>query len=260
MNIGVVFFYIGLGIGNLLILTEWAKKGFWEVGLEGPRNKRAVTGWIIGVGTIVISGIAYRINGFYPINKWGIILVYAIPILIAFFVRATMPAGQRQFNVAKTRMNFWMSPKYYQPGRFLPVGNDLQQFPRAQQTVRAFQTALVPYQKDTSLRGRLNLAIGYEELGMMYRLMNARKEAADSYWKSIAAFRHLTGDDPKSREVHTGLSMALFRKAELDHCLGNFAEAIRGYQESLGEGAETDSEGDVNLTERLIEKAKINQN
>jgi len=260
MSIGVILFYVGVGIGNLLIMIEWAKKGYWEVGLEGPRNKRVMVGWIIGVSTIAIGGIAYRLTGFNPINKYAIALVYAIPILIVFFVRISMPAGQRQFYVAKTRMNFWMNPHYYQPGKILRAGNDLQKFSRAQQTAKLFQEAILPYRADTSFRGRLNLAIGYEELGMMYRLMNMWKDAKDSYEKSLSTFGGLINDYPNSAEVHAGLSMILFRKAELAHAQGNFSEAVEGYRKSLDEGAETDSEGDIRLTEGLIKNANEHYN
>lgn len=259
MEIDEILFYVGIGIGNLLIANEWAKKGFLEVGLEGPKNQRAMLGWFIGVGTVIAGGIAYRISGFNPVNPYAIAAVLAVPILMIFVVRMTMPAGQRKFDAAKTRMNFWMSTKY-EPGRVLKEGDELREFPRAQETVLMFQEAIAPYERNTSLRERLNTAIGYQELGMLYRLMNMWEEAGRSFEKSFTILEELKENYPNNTEIQVGLSMVFFRSGEMNHTCGNFTKATQDYEESLQLGEESDTEADIQLTMQLLERARKHVN
>ncbi|MFH1643187.1 MAG: tetratricopeptide repeat protein [Patescibacteria group bacterium] len=255
MNTYEILFYLGIGIGNLLISIEWAKKGFLETSIDGIRNKNAMLGWFIVVSTFIIGGITHRLTGFNPTSIYGIVLVSVGPLLIACVVRKIMPPGQQKFNAAKTRMNFWMQPNYYQPGKILKKGSELDGFLWAQQTIDMFLEAVIPHKTATSLIGRLNLAICYEELGMMYRLMNKWKEAEASYEKSLLLSRKLLEDYPNTTIVHICLSMALFRKAEMNHALSNFEEAVNGYQESI----EADTSDEL-LTKDLLKKAQMRQN
>lgn len=259
MDIGEILFYVGIGIGNLLIAIEWAKKGFWEVGIERPINQRAMLGWCIGIGTIFAGGIAHRINGFNPINPYAIAVVLGIPFLMIFVIRVAMPPGQRKFDAAKTRMNFWMATRY-EPGQILKRGDELREFPQAQKTVQMFREAIVPYERDTSLRGRLNAAIGYQELGMLYRLMNAWEEASRFFKKSYIMLEELNRNYPNNIEVQAGLSMVFFRLGEINHACGNFNKAVQDYEESLRLGEESDTEADIQLTMKLLERARKHAN
>ena len=56
MNTGEIVFYITIGLGNLIIATEWAKYGILELGIQRPINSRAIFGLLLGSTTFVIGG------------------------------------------------------------------------------------------------------------------------------------------------------------------------------------------------------------
>lgn len=143
MSPGEIVFYIGFGIGDFLIATEWAKYGIMEIGVQKPLNKNAFTGAFIGVMTIFIGGLAHRFYGFNISNLiLGIITGVAILWLLVFRY-VLMPKGLFQFNKAKIRTNFWSITGNYIPGEILTErANSLKEFGLAKGAVKMFRQSV----------------------------------------------------------------------------------------------------------------------
>ena len=78
---GEILFYVLIGIANLIIATELAKYGIWEIGIQRPLNKKAILGTFLGVCTVFIGGIISRFADFNPVNYYAIGFVIGIPFL-----------------------------------------------------------------------------------------------------------------------------------------------------------------------------------
>ena len=119
MNVGEAAFYVGIGVGNFLIATEWAKYGILEIGIQRPINSRAMAGVFVGVITIFISGLAHRFIGFEISQNIAIMITGAALLWIPFYRYLILPAGLNAFNKARTRTFFWSITGNFIPGEKL---------------------------------------------------------------------------------------------------------------------------------------------
>jgi len=242
--------------GVTLISLEWAKYGFWELSLQGLNNKKIFIGLLCGIISGVIDGIAYRKIGFIPNIKLLIVINTLWPFLLISFMRKLMPPGQFEFNKARERINFWMR-SYYLPGKILKKGDRLKRFSRAKETIELLKKAILAQQKYGDIpRAKLNIAIAYGEMGLLYRMMNMWEEAKEVLNESLTILNELNQKLKEhhllAKEVKSSLSLIIFRLGEIDHANGRFDIAIRRYRESIAIDKEIGDEESIKITELLL--------
>ena len=153
--------YVIMLICNLLIATEWAKYGLWQLGIQRPLNTRALGASFVGAITFLASGLMEKYQrvefGFIKEqNLWLAIVVFiGIPFAWLYFVRFVMiPKGQYDYNRAIIRTTFW-ALQNYRPGKSLKSeAESLSNFPLAQRTLKLFQSAISAQKKGTLSAGR----------------------------------------------------------------------------------------------------------
>lgn len=80
---------------------------------------------------------------------------------------------------------------------------------------------------------KLNIAIAYEEMAWLYRMMNLFEEAKVSLRESQTIAEGLFEKEPENRDFLELMSIVFFRRAEIDHITGQKQEAKTGYEKSL---------------------------
>lgn len=245
-------FYSLLFIAVSLICIEWAKYGFLEMGLQGPKNKKVLIGVLIGLILSIISSEVYKRTGFIPRLKF-IIAIDLWPFLFIPFIRKNMPAGQFQFNKAKERIQYWTTINYM-PGEVLENGNRLQDFPRATDTLSLLEQAISAQEDIDNQKSRLNTAIAYGEQGFLYRMMNLLEEAENALKNSMLILERLRREDSSNNEIKVAFSLINFRLAEIYHVTGRLEEAEEGYKKSLSIDKEVGDEKGEEITSLLLAK------
>lgn len=331
MNTGEIVFYITIGIGNLIIATEWAKYGILELEIQRPINSRAIFGLLLGSTTFVIGGIMHRISGFNPMNYYAIALVTGVPFLWLLVYRyMLLPPGLFDFNRARIRTNYWMLSSY-RPGKILEEqGSNLREFTFAERAIRMFRKAIeaqsrgvtvrtvtkkvelddeiIDYDRNANVncpvcgistkvpiyvhegvsggcnlcgsaisarrfgntlyleailskptrvvsdKNKYNVVVGYEELALLYRMMNMFDEAARALKDGMKVVDELLSKTPNYSEYLTLRSLILFRMAELNHVQGNLEQARKGYEESLAIDRELGNEEGIRTVEELLKQ------
>lgn len=99
---------------------------------------------------------------------------------------------------------------------------------------------------------RCNIAVAYEEMALLYRMMNLFDEAKDALSESKKIVGELLERQPRNMEYLKLMSLIIFRKAEIDHITGQKQAAREGYEESLKiDTGLSDKEG-IETTTRLL--------
>ena len=255
MTAGHYIFCTAILVGNILIVTQWAKYGMLELALQRPMNRRALTGVVIGMVAIFLGGIAHKKTGFDPWNRYSAAVVIGLTVLVYIIVKWRMPAGQFEFNKAATRIRFWALSNYT-PGEAMAGGDMLREFGPARKAVRLMRRAIELQEQspDSSLQVRLNEVVGHEELGFLYRMMNMWDEAETEVRTSIRLLQTLGSWYPGNREVLRTMSLAVFRLAEFNHARGRTEEAVEGYRASLEMDQSLGDRSGVEIAERLIRR------
>lgn len=269
MSIGEIAFYFGIGVGDLLIATEWAKYGIWEIGIQRPLNKKIIAGLFIGVITMFIGGLVKRFGEFSPSNTVAMIITGAAILWMLFFRYVILPPGLNAFNKARIRTNFWMITGNYAPGENLAEKAELlREFWLAKSAVNMFKKAIKLQLKGSMVRtldslklvhmvtagNRYNAGVGYEELALLYRMMNMFDKARAELAKSMEITEQLLQKDPENLQYLGLKSLVIFRLAEIDHVQGNIEEARTGYKESLAMDKKLKNREGIRTTEGLLEK------
>lgn len=332
MSTGEIVFFILIGVGNLLIVTEWAKYGILEVGVQRPINSRAVVGFLLGSTTIIISGVIHMISGFKPVvNEYAIALVIGVPIFWLLIYRyILLPPGLFDFNRARIRTNYWMLTSY-RPGKILEEeGSNLRKSPLAKEAVQMFRKAIEAQSKGVAVRtvtkkvelddkiidydrnanvncpgcginmkvpvyveegvsgvctfcestilarrfgntlyleailkkptrivsdkNKYNVAVCYEELALLYRMMNIFDEAERALKDGMEVLKELLSKNPDHSEYLRLRSLIVFRMAELNHAQGKLEQARQGYEESLAIDRKLGNEEGIRTTEKLLQE------
>lgn len=153
MTVREIIYYLLLAIANLILTTEWAKYGIWEIGIQRPINNKVVTGMIVGVGTVFIGGAMSRFADFNPMNRLAVGLVIGIPFLWIFIYRHVFLApGLYDFNRAKIRTSYWKLMNLYHGKILEEQGLKLRNFSLAQNTVKMFKRSIAAQEKGSKVR------------------------------------------------------------------------------------------------------------
>lgn len=324
---------------NLVIASEWARFGLWELGLQRPINARASGAGMVGMLALVIGGLAQKYGHFEfqlltEPNLWKVgAILYGPPLAWLYIFRhLILPAGLYDHNRATMRTRFWTA-KHYRPGRKLfSEGELLKSFPPARQALQLFKRAIEAQEKGTrtsvqsriidldeveesyrgtvstscpncgapvevpvqvpigdtgqcqlcgcmltvkrignniylncfgatrrtmTKRNRLNVAIAYDEMGLLYRMMNRFDEAQEVFQKSLALVNSLLEGEPTNREYLTLQSLILFRQAEAFQAEGGHSQEARAlYLQSLAIDKQLGLDEDRPLIEGLLAKLR----
>jgi len=103
-----------------------------------------------------------------------------------------------------------------------------------------------------SLSDRAILALYYERLGRLDRMMNNFPQAQTLFGKSLQLLRELNLERPTDKNISCTLAIVLFDIAELYHSLRRYKEALQSYRESLDIDKSLGNEGAVARTQRLM--------
>lgn len=319
---------------NCIITWQWAKHGFWEVGIQIPPNTKAIGAVVIGVITLFIAGFAEQ-KGYFSLSLIkeenmlkGLAIIIGSPMLLFLAARyVILPKGLPEYNRAKNRTFFWTT-KNYRPG--VKKGKEadlLAQFPIAQKALSFFQRS-IDLQKKGSRSGKItksfkideeqvgwndamqlpcpncgfpvktpinagqgsgictmcnsglgfkviddnvyitafgnkirrevtssnkhNIAVAYEEMALLLRMMNKFDEAISALDKAEEMINEILGGAKKNKNYLTTKSLILFRKAEVAQTTGDKTEAKRLYLQSLDIDNRIGDYKERSLTERLL--------
>jgi len=161
--------YIVLISTNCIISWQWAKHGFWEVGIQIPPNTKAIGAVVIGMTTLFIAGFAER-KGYFSLSLVkeenmlkGLAVIIGSPMLLFLAARyVILPKGLPEYNRAKNRTFFW-TVKNYRPGeKREEEASSLAQFPMAQKALKLFQRS-IDLQKKGSKSGRITKSFTIDE-------------------------------------------------------------------------------------------------
>ena len=83
------------------------------------------------------------------------------------------------------------------------------------------------------IRATANAAIAWQELGLLHRAINEFDDARRCFEKSLTLLDRVSQSDSRHSRILHAKRETFFRLAELDHVLGNHANARRGYEKSL---------------------------
>lgn len=313
---GEIVFYSIVTLCNLIIVTEWAKKGFLETGLKvTPKTLLAV---LVGMGTVCFFGYNREKYGINYENYYAIIPIIGLPILWFLIYRyLIVPSGYVEFSKAKARMNFWMQTSF-EHGRILEdKGLQMKESPLVLKTIEIFKKAIEEQKRGTKtsiitkertlqeddadfgrvqvrcpscginiyvdsrvlgegvtgpchlcgsfvsvrlMRGIIyttcnlqkarylvtdinnyNIAVAYEEMAMLYRMMNDFKEAEECLNQAENFISELLKKQPENHEYLNVQSMIIFRRAEIEQAHGDIEPAKQKYLESLAIDEKTGS-------------------
>jgi tetratricopeptide (TPR) repeat protein len=107
---------------------------------------------------------------------------------------------------------------------------------------------------------RLNVAIGYLQLGFYYRMFEYWDKAEDSLYTSLRILKDLNYETPADESILSDLAVALSRVGELKHVKGEYREAIKKYEESLEIYQKLGNEEGVRTVDELMKQIKKGRN
>ncbi|MFH1575748.1 MAG: tetratricopeptide repeat protein [Candidatus Nealsonbacteria bacterium] len=257
MTIWEILFYVLIGIANLIIATEWAKYGIWEIGIQRPLNKRVIVSMIIGIGTFFIGSVMHKFANFNPTSRLAVGLVLGIPFCWIFIYRNLfLTAGFYDFNRAKIRTNYWRVMNFDHGKILTEIGEGLKDSFLAQNTVKMFKRSIAA-QLDSSDKNRNykeNIGVAYAELAVLYRMMNLFEEAGQSLERGMEMVEELLEKNSGDQNYLAEKSMILFRRAELNHAQGNLKQAKQDYQASLVIDKKLNDEEGIITNETVLRK------
>ena len=210
----VVVFYVFFG-------KKIGQEGL-EKGIGDPDIKAVIS--ILVVGFFLATGLA-TFEDLPPIE------VQIISLVSSFILfRVISNPSQRLFDTAK-KYNESCALIIYTDGK---RGNpDKIEFYRKKRRVIEIEKR---YKKAVELEvqagNRLNVALGYLQLGFYYRMLEYWDKAEDSLYKSLRMVKDLNYETPADESILLNLAVALSRVGELKHVKGEYREAMKKYEES----------------------------
>lgn len=244
----------------------------WDIG----RN-----GWNVGRKGLILLGLDIR-GPFVVLSLWAIAVAWGVVtkiegqpvqfptsphpiwfllwgVFIFFLGRLSLPKSLFLFNNAKGLHDDW-NRLYYTPGK---TGDPqkieaLRNSPKVQEAENLCKEAIKLEEQGTYrynlLRNRINAAIGYQQLGFLYRIQERWDEAIDTLHKSLNLSKELNSEYPEEKEILMTLSMGIFRLGEIDHAQGRYKEAKKRYKDSLEVGQKFVDEESIRTTDILMEQ------
>ncbi len=97
-----------------------------------------------------------------------------------------------------------------------------------------------------------NVAVAYEEMAWLYRMMNMFDEALEALEKAMDIAEDLLKRSPRTEKYLSLKSLIIFRRAEINHILGNVERAREEYKESLSLDRELKNEEGIETIEYLL--------
>jgi len=158
-NTGELIIY-GLYMLCLLVLvTQFAQFGFWEMGIQHPSNAKAICATFLGMLVILIGGLLNK-YGYLDLallkkEYWpkSLLVFIGIPLAWMFFFHyVLLPTGLYDFNRAKARTFYWSLTGHFQPGR---RNNEkaklLREFSMAQKALELFDRSIMTQKRGKKL-------------------------------------------------------------------------------------------------------------
>ncbi|MGA2876192.1 MAG: hypothetical protein ABSE82_11725 [Nitrososphaerales archaeon] len=243
-------------LGNGLIGWQLGKKGFYQLGLEGPRNKKV----IFAFGCFFVMVIWQRLRKLEsPLDSWHYAWLPAFGILSWILARQLIPRSVRLYSRAKflhetTYTGDWRS---VQPD--VPIAQ-VRAHPRLRKAEALYCQALEVQRslaKNATAhaarkRHEQNEAVTYFQLTLLHLQRREFQEASKNACEGLNLAEKLRLETSNSSETASLLSDALYRSAETDQALGRLDEALLKYNQSLALDRLNGNEASARITEQRL--------
>lgn len=256
-----LYCYIVVGLlGNALIGWELGKKGWINLGLEGPKNKRVAFALYCFIGMIMWQWIG-KLNS--PFDSWRGLWAPIWGSCVFLISRFLTPRSQRLYNHAKflhetTYTGDWHNQRSQMLIDEIRINNRLRraeslylQSLEIQKRLSSNSETDVEY-----IRYELNVAFAYSQLSLLYRQQQFLDKAADAAEKALEIAESLNNKSPNNHEILSALSNAIFMLAETEHVQGKYEKAKEKYERSLSIDKEIGKYENIKLTERMLDEIK----
>lgn len=196
---------------------------------------------------------------------WIALGIFCLFALVLLLIKAILPPGRASFDAASGRIKSW-SRTHHINGKILDESKSLKNSREAQEIATTLEQIITEERQEaTTLLARQDLAVAHLELGFLYRMMNLFDKSAEHLNQAVDSLRKVNArtpenevfwqkaealfqsghpyeaeqilkrfkSEPRKKDVHDRLSVALFRRAELNYVKGNYKQALEEYEESL---------------------------
>lgn len=247
-----------LGLCNYAILRELLTYGLVRTLSQGFVNPRIRGAVLLGLFFTVGGGIAHRAADFNPDMKsvlnWSI--VFVIPFVLALISKRKMDPGWTSLEKGKA---LWKSlyPRLTYRDGVVDAGNAaLRDDPRIAQAKALIKQSidLAPQSNVQGDRAVANVAIAWQELGLLHRVLNEFDEAETAFKRSLELIEQDGGGDSPHKNTLAAFRDTCFRLGELCHVTSRSSEARSYYRRSLSadEHLEHDDPGGEEATKSLL--------
>jgi tetratricopeptide (TPR) repeat protein len=244
--------FVGI-LGNALIAWEWGRKGWLQIGLEGPQNKKVFFALILFIGMLV-GALLLKLEP--PFNSPKSLCILIWPAFVFIVARYSKPYSQRLYDRAK----YLHETTYVGDWHSLRSEEDINQVrgnPRLKEARKLYLQAIEieerAYQQEHEPPAKrqhlFNVITVYLQLALLYRQQYRLAQSAEYAQKALEKLKEI---DDQSQEVLSHTSNALFRLGEIDHIEGRYQEAIEKYQRSLKIDQKLQDKPGIRLTLQML--------
>lgn len=226
-----------LGICNYIILREVLTHGLTRTLAQGFANPRIRIAVFLGLLFTVGGGIVHRTADFNPDMKsvlnW--FLVFVVPFVLAMFSKGNLDPGWSSLEKGKALWKSVYPRVTYRDGIVNPENSALRDDPTIVQakTLITKSIKLAPQSNVEGIRAVTNAAIAWQELGLLYRVLNEFDKAEKAFIRSIELLDQSGGGESGDRNIVAAYRDTCFRLGELCHVTSRPALAKDYYRRSI---------------------------
>jgi tetratricopeptide (TPR) repeat protein len=263
----LAFWWFCIGVvgilGNGLIGWELGKKGFYQLGLEGPRNKK-VTFALCCFFLMVFWQSTRKLES--PLSSWKYGWLPVWGILVCVLSRHLIPRSVRLYFKAKrlhetTYTGDWQSAQPEVPIEQIRSNPQLQKAEALYQQALEVQRSLSKHASRDAERTRhqQNEAVTFCQLALLHLQRREFEKASENSQEAVRLAERLFSNTNGGYGTGSLLSDAIFRDAEADQAMGEFAIAREKYKRSLSLSQQLGDTASVSVTERRLAQLSANR-
>lgn len=248
-----------IAFGLLMIIIgckatkQYAINGIYELSIQNPPNVDFKRAFRSGFVAIVIYGIYLVIINYVPNVTFLIICVFSVPFIFGVIYRYfIMPPGLAEYMRASHKTFHWRKSYYIAGVRESSPAQYLGQDPLVQVAIDQFNQSVKLQEEIATDRGRINIATIYQEMSLLYRMIDKLDDAKEVALKGEKIAQSLCSKFPGNIECLALHEVLIFRIAEVYHLQGNKIEALNYYRQSLDMCYIVNNQDDIVLIKRLI--------
>ena len=249
-----------LGICNFIIFRECFSLGIGEAIRQNFGNAKIRGAALVGIIVTAAGGLAHSKAGFNPdwasTQSW--MPAIGLPVFLALILKAASDPGSRKLYQGKSS---WRSLSLgFTNGEINSDASVFQDHPKMLAAKNLIQEAITYASQVQSglepIEARINEAIAYHELGLMYRVVNNLQEAKSAYEASLAILDKLQTSSSDNKRYLSARRDTIFRLGELNLVMGDIVQAKDRCEQSRQLDAllgHNDPMGEI-ATQQLLDK------